>query len=162
MCRVVLARLCVCGDGGAGLGGYVSARLMDRAAAPLCTTQDVPTPTLHPHLHTTGEAMPMIEHLKLERQANYFGHAAPFHCFSGEYSKGGRSYKVSVVTNGKDRTYGCDNVRACACVQGGWGGPGAGSCPHLNLSHVASFASSLTPRRWARCRRRWRPTWRSR
>lgn len=56
--------------------------------------------------------MPLIEHLKLERQPNYFGHAAPFHCFSGEYSKGGSSYKVSVVTNGKDRTYGCDNVRA--------------------------------------------------
>lgn len=55
-----------------------------------------------------GEAMPLIEQLGLERQANYFGHAAPFHCFSGTY-KGG--LKVAVVTNGKDRTYGCDNVR---------------------------------------------------
>lgn len=56
-----------------------------------------------------GEAMPLIEKLGLERQANYFGHAAPFHCFSGPYRD---EFKVAVVTNGKDKTYGCDNVRA--------------------------------------------------
>ncbi len=59
--------------------------------------------------------MPLIEKLGLERQADYFGHAAPFHCFSGSYDakEEGSSYKVAVVTNGKDRTYGCDNVRTC-------------------------------------------------
>lgn len=110
--------------------------------------------------------MPLIEHLKLERQANYFGHAAPFHCFSGEYSKGGSSYKVSLVTNGKDRTYGCDNVRACASGLEHVGRGRSGRGPVYALASEArldaSFASSLPPRRWARCRRRWRPIWRSR
>jgi hypothetical protein len=62
--------------------------------------------------------MPLIARLGLKRQANYFGHAAPFHCFSGTYGKGGASYNVSVVTNGKDRTYGCDNVRVGVGLSG--------------------------------------------
>lgn len=53
-----------------------------------------------------GEAMPMIEAMNLQRQPNYFGHVAPFHCFTGDFK--GRT--VSVVTNGKDKKYGCDNV----------------------------------------------------
>jgi hypothetical protein len=48
----------------------------------------------------------MITHMGLQRQPGYFGHAAPFHCFTGDY----KGHVVSVVTNGKDRKYGCDNV----------------------------------------------------
>ena len=51
--------------------------------------------------------MPLIKHLGLTQQSNYFGHAAPFHCFNGEY----KGYKLAIVTNGKDRKFGCDNVR---------------------------------------------------
>lgn len=58
------------------------------------------------HTHT-GEAMPLITHLGLTQEANYFGHAAPFHCFKGEY----KGHQVAIVTNGKDPKFGCDNVR---------------------------------------------------
>lgn len=51
--------------------------------------------------------MPLITHLGLTQQSDYFGHAAPFHCFNGEY----KGYKLAIVTNGKDRKFGCDNVR---------------------------------------------------
>lgn len=51
--------------------------------------------------------MPLITHLGLTQQSNYFGHAAPFHCFNGEY----KGLKLAIVTNGKDRMFGCDNVR---------------------------------------------------
>ncbi|GAB5030143.1 Hypothetical protein NocV09_00202760 [Nannochloropsis oceanica] len=53
-----------------------------------------------------AEAMPLITHLGLTQQSNYFGHAAPFHCFNGKY----KGYKLAIVTNGKDRKFGCDNV----------------------------------------------------
>lgn len=52
--------------------------------------------------------MPLIMHLGLTQQSNYFGHAAPFHCFNGEY----KGLKLAIVTNGKDRKFGCDNVRS--------------------------------------------------
>lgn len=55
----------------------------------------------------TGEAMPLITKLGLTQQSNYFGHAAPFHCFTGTYN----NYNLAIVTNGKDRKFGCDNVR---------------------------------------------------
>ena len=51
--------------------------------------------------------MPLITHLGLTQEANYFGHAAPFHCFKGEY----KGHQVAIVTNGKDPKFGCDNVR---------------------------------------------------
>lgn len=51
--------------------------------------------------------MPLITQLGLNQQSNYFGHAAPFHCFNGEY----KGCKLAIVTNGKDRKFGCDNVR---------------------------------------------------
>lgn len=51
--------------------------------------------------------MPLITHLGLTQQSNYFGHTAPFHCFNGEY----KGIKLAIVTNGKDRKFGCDNVR---------------------------------------------------
>jgi len=51
--------------------------------------------------------MPLITHLGLTQQSNYFGHAAPFHCFNGKY----KGIKLAIVTNGKDRKFGCDNVR---------------------------------------------------
>lgn len=60
---------------------------------------------LYTHVHT-AEAMPLIDHLGLTRQENFFGHSAPFHCFKGEY----HGHQISVVTNGKDRKFGCDNV----------------------------------------------------
>ena len=54
----------------------------------------------------SGEAMPLIDHLGLTRQENFFGHQAPFHCFKGEF----QGHQISVVTNGKDPKFKCDNV----------------------------------------------------
>lgn len=79
------------------------------------------TKYIHTHTHTppkkSGEAMPLITHLGLKQEANYFGHAAPFHCFKGEY----KGHQVAIVTNGKDPTFGCDNVRMLV-LDCGWAG----------------------------------------
>jgi len=48
----------------------------------------------------------MVNALGLQRQHGYFHHAAPFHCFEGDHE----GHKITVVTNGKDKKYGVDNV----------------------------------------------------
>ena len=67
-----------------------------------------------------GEASLLIEALQLTLQPHYFGHKAPFHVFQGSYNtkkgtgieEGGdiQSHRISLITNGKDPVYGCDNV----------------------------------------------------
>jgi 5'-methylthioadenosine nucleosidase len=54
------------------------------------------------------EAAPFIEHLGLEKQADFFPAITPFHAFSGVHG----SCQVTVITNGKDHIYetGLDNV----------------------------------------------------
>lgn len=100
---------------------------------------DVGIAIAHP---STGEAMPLITQLGLKQKANYFGHAAPFHCFTGDY-KGG-PHKVSIVTNGKDPKFGCDNVRLATC------------CYIPFFSFVNDFTYTI---RLARSLQRWQPTW---
>ena len=55
-----------------------------------------------------AEAAPFIEHLKLEKQSDFFPSITPFHAFSGKHG----TCNVTVITNGKDHIHetGVDNV----------------------------------------------------
>jgi len=55
-----------------------------------------------------AEAMPFIEKLQLQRNAEFFPSVTPFHAFEGTFGE----CKVTVVTNGKDDVHetGVDNV----------------------------------------------------
>lgn len=55
-----------------------------------------------------AEAAPFIEHLKLEKQGDFFPSNTPFHAFKGKHG----ACNVTVVTNGKDEVHetGVDNV----------------------------------------------------
>jgi 5'-methylthioadenosine nucleosidase len=59
-----------------------------------------------------AEAMPLIEHLKLEKDPEYFPPQTPFHAWNGTYND---EHFVTVVTNGKDTVYSTD-VDNCGTV----------------------------------------------
>lgn len=73
-------------------------------------------PSPPPPVLATAEASPLIERLGLVEDPGRFSAAAPSKCFSGSY----QGAAISVVTNGKCRRFGVDQIGTVAAGLSTW------------------------------------------